>query len=729
MLTADCIECCKIELSNVALTAVGSLGGAARLGGKAALDVRNSKLQGMNLTTASLDVTVSFISSRFENSLISPGILNPAAVVVNSQFEPALNQTLLNSSVPCSELQRRGTCDRSAVCKDETSDGRLCECPFGFKVDPNDDGSQVKCLDLCDLAAEGIVTADSSMLSRNTTNVVNESSNFGFSNFFARSEKPNMKEKVSVWLVPKNGTRNAPLSDTTAAANLVETGVTSTGVYELQLRSRAESGKTSGTICTLVDSLEVRCTPGYSATDAPGMPCMPIVNLTAASVRITSSTHEVLFDGSSRAPIVAGDKLKLQVEVRDIAGTLVTRSTLGLAMLLEGKLNGNHPAELTPPANGSSTFEVTIPEMWTQEPEEVQLHFLLKSTIVYTLTIQMVENSSKQVAIGSMAAVLLSALLVVMLYVVIKHGAKAQAVILSLVTKEGRMACGVFGEGFDMAGDYGMFFAVQAAFTDTQENHQKAAPVYIPALVSLVVSTVISLLALAVRFTIMFVQIRRRRHELKRFGQRMSYVEQLAIKIEDAQRQCKQTYIGIALALFEQVPMGAIGIFFLSQRYAAPWFPIASVFSSGVMLGTKAAAVTTLPYWWAKVKKWQASARPLGERAALGTELAPTSVESGDAPNGEDGVAALVLCLQELRSHTLRVAHSAEVLALPAKAQADASVTVVAELVKMDHKLAQCCDSLLFAPVVPEPEPEPPMIEVIQCSSLFNLRRLRRTWH
>ena len=51
---------------------------------------------------------------------------------------------------------------------------------------------------------------------------------------------------------------------------------------------------------------------------------------------------------------------------------------------------------------------------------------------------------------------------------------------------------------------------------------------------------------------------------------------QLDIKIEDAQRQCKQTYIGIALALFEQVPMGGIGIFFLGKRYNAPWFPIAS---------------------------------------------------------------------------------------------------------------------------------------------------------
>jgi hypothetical protein len=162
--------------------------------------------------------------------------------------------------------------------------------------------------------------------------------------------------------------------------------------------------------------------------------------------------------------------------------------------------------------------------------------------------------------------------------------------------------------------------------------------------------------------------------------------------------------------------MGAIGIFFLSQRYAAPWFPIASVFSSGVMLGMKVASVTTLPYWWAKLKKWQASATPVGKDAALGTELAATSMGSGDAPNGEDGVAALALGLQELRSHTLRIAHSAEALALPAKAQADAVTKVVAELAKMDHKLALHSDHLLSAPADPEPEPEPSIIEVIHCA-------------
>ena len=58
LLAADCPECCKAALSNATLTAVGNLGGTARLGGKAALDVRNSTLHGMTLEAAA-DATVS----------------------------------------------------------------------------------------------------------------------------------------------------------------------------------------------------------------------------------------------------------------------------------------------------------------------------------------------------------------------------------------------------------------------------------------------------------------------------------------------------------------------------------------------------------------------------------------------------------------------------------------------------------------------------------------------
>jgi hypothetical protein len=342
--------------------------------------------------------------------------------------------------------------------------------------------------------------------------------------------------------------------------------------------------------------------------------------------------------------------------------------------------------------------------MWTKDAGEVQMHFLVQSKTLYTLTLQIVENASQKIAMGSAAAVLSGVLLVLSVYLMIRHGAKAKALVLSLVTKEGKMVWGFLGEGFDMVGDYAMFLAIRAAFNDTQENYLKAAPVYFPALVSLVVSTIVSLAALAVRGTMTVTQLRRRRRELKDFGKRKGYVELLEVKIEDAERQCKQTYIGIALAIFEQAPMAGIGIFFLS--HTVPWFQLVSIFTSGVMLGIKVAATATLPYWWAKVKKWQASARPVRKRALLGTELVIASLESGDASNGADEPASLIRSLHELRSFTRRVARSAEQLSTP---NAEVLAQIIDGLVKIDHKVCHYIDTL-SAPEDPEPKPKSGMV-------------------
>jgi hypothetical protein len=444
------------------------------------------------------------------------------------------------------------------------------------------------------------------------------------------------------------------------------------------------------------------------------LPCLPIIKLSPASVRIQSSSGEVLFDESfqDRVPeIVAGDKLKVEVTVSDILGNPVTRNTLGLAISLEGKTSKNSAPFDPPSKDHPSSFVVSIQEMWTKDAGEVKMHFLVQSKTLYTLTLQIVENASQKIAMGSAAAVLSGALLVLSIYLMIRHGAKAKALVLSLVTKEGKMAWGFFGEGFDMVGDYGMFFAIQKAFNDTRENYLKAAPVYIPALVSLVVSTIVSLTALAVRGTITITQLRRRRLELKAFGKRKSYAELLDVKIEDAERQCKQTYIGIALALFEQAPMAGIGIFFLS--HSVPWFQLVSIFTSGVMLGIKVAATTTLPYWWAKLKKWQASARPVRERAELGTELVTASAESGDAPTGADEPASLVRSLHELRTFTRRVARSAEPLSTP---DAEVLAKIIAGLLKMEHKMLHYIETL-SAPEDPEPEPKPDMTQVLRSAA------------
>ena len=197
-------------------------------------------------------------------------------------------------------------------------------------------------------------------------------------------------------------------------------------------------------------------------------------------------------------------------------------------------------------------------------------------------------------------------------YLFAKHGTKAEAVLLSLVTQEGKMAWSFICEVFDIAGDYGMFMGIQAAYHDTAENRAKAAPVYIPALVAVIVCTLISVAALVIRMVLFLKQMRRRRRELRGIGQRRDYALLLDGKIEDAERQCVQVYIGTALACCEDLPMGGIGLYFLSTNYAIPPFIIVSLFTSALLLGIKIAGVTTVPNLFGKLKKWKAS-RPAGE--------------------------------------------------------------------------------------------------------------------
>jgi hypothetical protein len=112
---------------------------------------------------------------------------------------------------------------------------------------------------------------------------------------------------------------------------------------------------------------------------------MPVVNITAADIRIKSSAGEVVFDGRLRnanlasekarsyalAPIAAGDQLTVEVTVRDIHGAVVSRSTLGLSMVLKGKTTSNK-APFEPPHGNSSFFVLTVSEMWIPDPGEVE---------------------------------------------------------------------------------------------------------------------------------------------------------------------------------------------------------------------------------------------------------------------------------------------------------------------------------------------------------------------
>ena len=207
------------------------------------------------------------------------------------------------------------------------------------------------------------------------------------------------------------------------------------------------------------------------------------------------------------------------------------------------------------------------------------------------------------------------------------------------------MAWSFIGEGFDIAGDYGMFMGIHAAYHDTAESRAKVAPVYIASMVAVIVCTLISVVAVVIRIALFLKQMRRRRRELRGIGRRQEYGLLLDGKIEDAKRQCVQVYIGIALACCEDLPMGGIGIYFLSTKFAIPPFIIVSLFTSGLLLGTKFAAVSTLPYWFGKLNKWKAN-RPARKCRATGrvsTDL-ESSVPSFDLPVPKLALSVVVPC-------------------------------------------------------------------------------------
>ena len=84
-----------------------------------------------------------------------------------------------------------------------------------------------------------------------------------------------------------------------------------------------------------------------------------------------------------------------------------------------------------------------------------------------------------------------------------------------------------------------------------------------------------------------------------------------------------QVYVNVALAIFEDVPMACIGLYYLPITYGIPVFQAVSLLSSGLLLGLKISFVSALPYWWAKVKKWRRFCPPQADAPEPGMELDP----------------------------------------------------------------------------------------------------------
>jgi len=147
--------------------------------------------------------------------------------------------------------------------------------------------------------------------------------------------------------------------------------------------------------------------------------------------------------------------------------------------------------------------------------------------------------------------------------------------------------------------------------------------------------------------------------------------------------------------------MGAIGMYFLISKYSIPTFQIVSLFSSALLLGMKVSALSTLPYWWAKLKKWRATELPVAVESLEVEMKTIDHAHSSDAAAGEAGVPPFCESLRELRAHTLAVAEMAERYTTRSNRSSMTKVEML--LMKMAHHLSQSIKATHAADDPPPP--------------------------
>jgi hypothetical protein len=181
------------------------------------------------------------------------------------------------------------------------------------------------------------------------------------------------------------------------------------------------------------------------------------VHLTIKAVPYIDDSHVTIAGSSGQTvqtgqPVTAGDQLTVTVNVYDTDGLPIRRSDLELTLELKGKLNTlSTPlplkldtSEPTTTSGRSNTtgnvYKATIPEDWVRYPEAVEL--IISSSIMpehirpFNMTLTIVESSNNILITGSVAAGLATVVLVVAVYLLIKHGTKAKAVLLAMLNGE-----------------------------------------------------------------------------------------------------------------------------------------------------------------------------------------------------------------------------------------------------------------------------------------------------
>jgi hypothetical protein len=117
----------------------------------------------------------------------------------------------------------------------------------------------------------------------------------------------------------------------------------------------------------------------------------------------------------------ARDKLTFSVKAHDIHRNPINRSTLGLSLELSGRTTHARSTAPLKQLGGSNVFGIEIPELWTQEPEIVDMTILVAGKNATTVTLTMTENNSRAISMGVVAAVVAIGLLAGSVFLLVKY--------------------------------------------------------------------------------------------------------------------------------------------------------------------------------------------------------------------------------------------------------------------------------------------------------------------
>ncbi len=119
--------------------------------------------------------------------------------------------------------------------------------------------------------------------------------------------------------------------------------------------------------------------------------------------------------------------------------------------------------------------------------------------------------------------------------------------------------------------------------------------------VCIALAMLISLVSLGYRVYEWWGQVRMRVRTARHMGieTQRTRRETLLAKIAEAKRTCLAHILAFFVAVFEDIPMGALTVVFTVRMYQLPIAVVLSLVTTCIMLGMKLNKLTLLKYWYA----------------------------------------------------------------------------------------------------------------------------------